>query len=867
VGREAELERVGQLLRRGAGGVVLAGPAGVGKTRLATECLAVAEAAGMPVARAAATRSAARLPFGALAGLLPEDVGAAEDQAIFLRRCCAALAERGDGSRLVLLVDDAHQLDDASAALVHLLVETGSVFVLATLRSGESAPDAVAALWKDGLVERLDLEALPISSVDELLVRVLGNFVERATVSRLAERCQGNALFLRELVLGALQAGALREEGGMWRLERAPPPSDRLGEVIEARLGGLGQDERSFLELLALGEPLGTAEVQALGEEAMVDSLGHRGLLSSALDGRRLEVRLAHPLYGEVLRTRLGPLRTRRLLRTLAETVQGTGARRRGDVLRVATWRLDAGGELPAELMLEAGRQARALFDFGLAERLTHAAIEAGAGFEAQYFLAELLFLQGRYGEAEDLLVGLTPRDDSERARVALMRMDSLGWAGRGEEALVVIFEAEAAVTDPLWLDVITAKRGSLAMVGGFTTVAVELYESVLGRLGPRALVEASFPAATVFGLAGQLEKALAVTERAKVAHRDLGLTHMAWYPAIHDMARAGCLVWAGHLEEGEAIANRVYEEALAEGAVEPRAWAAHNLAMCSRARGRGESAVRWAREATGIVRPLGRTVYFRNLLIALAGALVLAGRLDEAGAVFSEIEALDIPMIRWMEDELLQVRAWAAVGRGDMVAARGLLEEAARTAARSGDFVHESAALHDLARLGHAREVVGRLGELAGIVEGPLAAARAAHAEALVARDPKSLEAASGAFSEIGADLLAAEAAADAAVAWRRAGDPRRAAAAERRAHELADRCEGARTPALAAVGARAVLSPRELDIARLAAAGAGNKEIAERLYLSRKTVENKLTAVYEKLGVTGRDELGSALDEGGRH
>ena len=108
----------------------------------------------------------------------------------------------------------------------------------------------------------------------------------------------------------------------------------------------------------------------------------------------------------------------------------------------------------------------------------------------------------------------------------------------------------------------------------------------------------------------------------------------------------------------------------------------------------------------------------------------------------------------------------------------------------------------------------------------------------------------------------MAAEAAADAAVAWRKAGDPRKAAAAERRAHTLAARCEGARTPALAAVSARAALSARKLEIARLAAAGVPNKEIAARLYLSLHTVQNKLHSAYEKLGVQGRAELAQALE-----
>ena len=116
-----------------------------------------------------------------------------------------------------------------------------------------------------------------------------------------------------------------------------------------------------------------------------------------------------------------------------------------------------------------------------------------------------------------------------------------------------------------------------------------------------------------------------------------------------------------------------------------------------------------------------------------------------------------------------------------------------------------------------------------------------------------------------MGAILLAAEAAGDAAVVWQQRREPRKATAAERRATALAARCEGAHTPGLSdAAPARAVLTARELEIARLAAAGVPNKEIAARLGLSLHTVQNKLHAAYEKLGVAGRSDLAQAL---GRH
>jgi predicted ATPase len=117
-GRQAELERLnGILAGEGRAGVVLAGPPGVGKTRLANECLDLAVTREYATARSVASRAAAGIPLGALATLLPE-VRSAGGPADLLRWARAEIAKLGGGRRLALLVDDVHLLDDTSAALV-----------------------------------------------------------------------------------------------------------------------------------------------------------------------------------------------------------------------------------------------------------------------------------------------------------------------------------------------------------------------------------------------------------------------------------------------------------------------------------------------------------------------------------------------------------------------------------------------------------------------------------------------------------------------------------------------------------------------------------------------------------------------------
>jgi hypothetical protein len=133
-----------------------------------------------------------------------------------------------------------------------------------------------------------------------------------------------------------------------------------------------------------------------------------------------------------------------------------------------------------------------------------------------------------------------------------------------------------------------------------------------------------------------------------------------------------------------------------------------------------------------------------------------------------------------WTVD-LLQARAWTAAARGDLPEARHLLDQAATVGEGDGYLVSAAAAVHGMARLGHAKQVMSRLAALAGQIEGELAPARLAHSQCLTRRDPIGLDNALVGFEAMGADLLAAEAAADAAVAWRQAGDARRGAARER--------------------------------------------------------------------------------------
>ena len=870
VGREQELSEVRDILAaRRYRGVVLAGPAGVGKSRLAAEALALAEREGYATVRVTGTRSARSIPFGAVATLLPPstEIPAVDNRAEMIRRMSAALVEASAPKPLALLVDDAQLLDDATATLVHQLAVTGAAFVLLTVRVGDAAvPDAVSALWKDALAARVEIPGLTVDQAMEMLTAALDAPIDRGTVDRLVAHTGGNVMFLREVVLGAVDDGSLRHENGLWRQLEPLRPSDRLVELVEARLAGLGPEQRALLELLAFGEPIGRRELRTVADPRHAEELERSGLLVSELSGRRLQLRVAHPLYADVLRKTTPVLRAIAVSRALAEAVESTGARRREDTLRLATWRLAAGGASP-KLLLDAASTARWRYDFDLAARLAEAAVDAGAGFDAKLFAVQVAILRGLSVEAEGDLERLAAEaaDDAQRGIVALTQLDNVAFnLARIEDALVLAERAMKDITDPEWRSAVEAKRASLLFVApsGGPRAAAEACEALVDAATGVAKVWACFTASVSLTRLGRMQEALHWAAEGQSEH--LRVEHaVEWGAWIHDYSRGEALAQLGLFHEAEALGSGAYDKGIAAGSVECQAFFAWQLASRVAERGDVGTAIERCLEARALYTQLGKPFFVRHCMVHLALALALADRPDEAAKTLAGLDAMELsPQLFAYSGDLLQAKAWTAVARGDIAGARGFFEEGLAFGERTGDLIGQATALHALARLGQSRRVAGRLAAVAALIEGDLYAARAAHAGALARGNAELLRETSETFESMGALLLAAEAAADEAAVLERAGDSRGANAASHRARALASRCEGAMTPTLRRLGVGNALTDAERRVARLAGLGRTNREIAAEFDVSVRTVEHQLQSVYTKLGISGRKDLASALE-----
>jgi len=766
---------------------------------------------------------------------------------------------------LVLGIDDAHLLDDLSASLVQRLVASGSARVILTVRTGEREPEGIVGLWKEVLVENLELMPLSERQAEELLCEALGGVVDGGTLRRLWEVTRGNPLYLRQLVVDGLERGLLDGGEGVWRWRGPLVPGRGLVEIIESRLGELSESDRRLLELVAVGEPLEVGLLERVSMTGGLEGLERRGLLEVGVERRRVAVRLAHPLYGEVLRARAPVLGTRGACAVLADALERVGVRRRGDLLRAAVWRLDGGLRGEPEQLIAAAEPALAVLDAALAERLARAALEVGGGDRARRMLASALAGRGAFAEAEALFASVESgvKSDAERSEVALARASNLFFGlGRAEEAEAVALRGEALIEDQVLRDQLAAWRAYMGVYRGRPRDVLSAASSILDRKGVEEAVgvQAAFAAITALAVMGRCDTALALA--ADWDHVAVGpASDQAGSLTSHATIRALPLWLGGYLDQAQALAEEHYSLALEQRGPEGRAIWTMILGAVWLSRGAVRTTLRWLRESVVLWRDFDPIGHLPWCLSFLAQAAALAGDAEGATAAVLEAEAARRPGIRTWEVGLALARAWAEAASGDRVAAREWARRAADQAEQAGQLASAVWALTDLARFGEPAIAAARLQALMGVMEGPLAPVCAAYATAAARNDGVGLDQAAAGFDAVGARLLAAEASAAAANAHRDAGQATSARASQQRATVWLEQCEGARPPTLGAIVNAAELTERETQIALLAASGLANDAIAAQLVLSVRTVENHLQHAYNKLEICSRSNLAAAL------
>lgn len=864
VGRDGMLARARAALAvDGLALVVLSGEAGVGKSRLAAETAELLEREGWRISRVMASASLSDVPLAALIPLMGatrQDLTRIGSDTATLMGFARALAdERRREGPLLVVVDDAPQLDTLSIAVLAQLGAAGAISLLATVREGEALPEPLVALWTSDRALRIALEPLSVDDLDALLPEVLGGSVAHQTTVALHGASGGNPLFVRELVAHALSTGSLTEQHGTWLLTGSPGGSRALDELIAARLAELDPAAREVMERLAVCQTIPVGHIVEPALRTALDRLEQAQLVHLRDEGGRYVVAIAHPQYAAAMRQAVPTLRRIDLL--LDHIARAEGAPdREADAVRIATWRLDAGAPGDAALLTAAARLALLADDFELVARLAEAAERSG-GSDPELLLlhADALIKLGRVDAALRILEraraldDADPRDPHRSARILTMTATALITVnGRFEEALTLLDGAPERLPE-------AARR--LRQARARILVGLERPRDALDEL---ALIPPAGTAAEQAELAvnsvvpllalGRTAEALQATERVLASGQ---LDESAVPRRVASLMRAVVLAQDCRLDEARAMAA----DALAESIVRDDALRARQaeftLAAVSISIGRLETAARWAKDAIAGARSRGPAGYASLGRALLARIRAQQGQRSEARAILAEIpEGL-------IEDDSIVLLAWAWVeaAEGRAAGARTRLAERTRQRIASGDLDFASVLALDLARLGDAMTASELLTVMAEASTAPVIALRARTARAMADDDAEGLAEVGDAWERHGYLLHAAESLALAAEAARRDGRGREAAQLAGRARGLAERTEGASTAPLAIGEQVEPLTPRKREIATLAAHGMASTEIAARLFLSPRTVSNHLQSVYAKLGVRRRTELAAAL------
>jgi DNA-binding CsgD family transcriptional regulator len=859
VGRSAEISAIDLAWARGATGVVLAGPMGVGKSRIARAGGEAIRNRGSTTLAVQATVSAATVPLGAFASVVGIPAGL-DDPFERMRLATAAIRERAGGGRIAVCIDDAHLLDAPSAAVVLEVARDHTAFVLATIRDDLPCPDAVTALWKDAGAVRVEVAQLSDADTRALAESIAGGPIEQRAAEWVCRTSLGNALYARELVLGAISMGALRSEHGYWRLDGRPAITARLADAVSGRLEALDAAERDVIELLAVADSLKVGELVELCGAGTLERVEEAGLVVIDETG---DARLSHPLYAETVRFALPTFRARRVGSDVARILAARPRPTDHDVLRIAEWRLAVGEPVEPGLMFEAARTANLSGRPELAAELAQRALDAGMGVQAALLLARAHTLRNRHVQAAAVLTAAEPEIQTYDDAVDLLaqQTETLYWGLNDVEGLnQLLTRSELWWRTDDWLQrlvplrILTAHaRRAEDRTDQIDSLLAQPFDPAIARQ-----VEPLRAARLLYSGRGADAWRVAQAIRPRPPLRDhaddfassvylsVALETGEDWQVLREWAEA-------FLVEGARLGD---ESALARGAL--------TLGALSYWAGRFKDAGRWLAEAELQLErrdSIGLLAVARSLLVGVGCSMGDAEAAASALERFRAALAPDGPLPS-QRPHALRAEAWALLADGSADRAQEILLDGAERLATMP--IQAARVTYDALRAGApARQIAPSLERYAAHADARLTVAFARHATALVAGDGETLIEVTDEFEAIGARRFACEAAAHAASAFARGGRQDSARRAAARSHTLYEEGQGGMRPPIAELAGRAItLTRRERQLAELAGRGLSNLEIAERLVVSVRTVESHLFRAMQKLGVSDRREIAALID-----
>jgi hypothetical protein len=493
----AALERLDVALReQEKPGAVVLGPDGVGKStlaRLAAENFGRRHPTAL-IRWVTGTPTERVVPFGAFSHLVDfPSFGADIGKPAALMRAARASLSRGQGD-LLLVVDEAHDLDVLSATLVYQLALAGTARMIVTARA-DAAPDAIAALWTDGLLDRIDIE---------------------------------------------------------------PPGGATTPKEADAFIAELPAVARSVLDYLAVEEPLSLADLTVLAGDGAVREAEELGAVETRVRDEHADpvVYTAHPLFAERALAALGGEGARQRRTDLVKLLSRQRSDHLSDRLRLASLALDSDAPQPVAEVVAAAREALRLGDLALGERLARSALERSGSLVARLALAHALAWQGRGRETDAVLGAVDSAALTESALMdwTLLRAANQFWMlSEPERATAFLRTIRNRVTDAGPRTTLDALSATFAMNAGNVGHAVKLAHEVLAS--PEADDQAVAWAASAAALCSARQGRFDDVE--PLAQRALAAEHPGLLRFTIGLGQTTALLMAGRLDAARQLAQQ----------------------------------------------------------------------------------------------------------------------------------------------------------------------------------------------------------------------------------------------------------------------------------------------------------------------
>ncbi len=904
--------------------VVIEGPAGVGKTELARQARAAAELAGMIALEATGSELEQSFAFGVVRQLLERVIngwrgssdilsGAARPAArLFgpdqhptpssevgfeaLHSLYWLVVNLADAAPLLVVVDDCQWADPDSLRFLSYLAQRIEGLPVAMFLAGrppESGESETAALWWQ-VASRPSAVALyprPLSpsSAVALARERLGGDADEEFCRACHNATGGNPLFLRELLRGLGAAGVVPSAATASEVQAVGPAA--VSRFVLHRLAALGASATELARTVAVlgddSELRLAARVSGLSEEAARDAADD--LVRADIFGQGERLGFVHPIVRAALYEDLVPgERQARHAAVAAALAQAGAASERvtahllltaptGDRGRVQTLRTAALGaahrgapgaaaarlrralaESPeeqeqAEILSELGRYEVAATEFEAAEQHLRACLTSGARLEtradAASTLARCVVVSG--GRSAQAAVDALASLSGELAPLDAERSLELSSHLLMVSTVVPRLLPELAGHLQRFRDQARGQPGFEAVASIHTAQQQLLQGESAGAIGDvvQAALAAGLPPAVASNAGLLAVSTLRLVERYDLALRLLDLAmegarregHAARQGLIHGQ-RAAIALAQGSLHDAQVEAETGLRLIQAPHFVVPQLAAVAITVHVERGDLGAASELAETGETAG---QLGDRTYGTDFLVARSRLWITQGQVREA-----------ITDLRWCGERFDELGLlWPGDWRAALAPALALVGE--RQAA---------------AKLAHRQLALARQFGAPGALGMSLRAAALTSAEdqRLVLLE-EALSVLEGSRSR----LELAHTFADLGSALSRGGRRREGRDAQRKAIELADECGAialaqraqvelhagpGRRPRTELTG-RGALTAAEWRVCRQAAEGRSNREIAQALFVTEKTVERHLSGAYQKLGIRSRFQLPAAI------